>query len=572
MWCGRLVLAHCLALADVMLAAPAEAEKPLCQIAKVQVDGRAFPGSPGTNAAPVKRLILPPHPGRVDFNYWPADEAVERPLRLRYKLEPLEHQWLSPLAWWDLLVIVQDASNHVLSFNRVSITGCSKGWNCALDRSEFQTRRASITLPEGAEELQVLLLSVDLSVLGAIAIADFQVLRANAAGRVENIWPDSTLEEGENLDQPNGRPRYWQRGGFGARMAQVFRLPPPAKGHALAILDDDIHSSASWQAELPLKNKALAGDTLTFEWREAFSVGISGQHHTPYYWLPPGDYVFHVATDTPLGEPIGPEVAMTISIPQVFWKRPSVLALTFVLSAGGAVAIVRRVSRRRLQAALDHLEHEHRLNRERARIAQDLHDDLGATLTRINLLSQSTLGKIEPAHPAWQDADGIRSEAVNVTKALDEVVWAVAPRHDTLESLLNYLTDFVGEFLGPSGIRARIHAPQPLPKWMLPSELRHNVFLAAKSALNNVVKHARATEVHLRLEPQTTAFKLVIEDNGCGFVQTTGAAPHSGRPARHGLAGMKARIESLGGHFFLDSAPGRGTRVTFTVPVPGVEP
>jgi signal transduction histidine kinase len=106
---------------------------------------------------------------------------------------------------------------------------------------------------------------------------------------------------------------------------------------------------------------------------------------------------------------------------------------------------------------------------------------------------------------------------------------------------------------------------------MLPSELRHNVFLAAKSALNNVVKHARATEVHLRLEPQTAAFKLVIEDNGCGFVQTTGAAPHSGRPARHGLAGMKERIESLGGHFFLDSAPGRGTRVTFTVPVPGVE-
>ena len=106
---------------------------------------------------------------------------------------------------------------------------------------------------------------------------------------------------------------------------------------------------------------------------------------------------------------------------------------------------------------------------------------------------------------------------------------------------------------------------------MLPSELRHNVFLAAKEALNNVIKHAQATEVHLRLEPQAAAFKLVIEDNGCGFVQTTPASLTSGRSARHGLVGIKERIESLGGHFSLDSAPGRGTCVTFTVPVPGVE-
>jgi signal transduction histidine kinase len=106
---------------------------------------------------------------------------------------------------------------------------------------------------------------------------------------------------------------------------------------------------------------------------------------------------------------------------------------------------------------------------------------------------------------------------------------------------------------------------------VLPSDLRHSVFLAAKEALNNVIKHAQATEIRLRLEPQTAAFKLVIEDNGCGFVQTTAAAGHPERSVRHGLIGIQERIESLGGHFHLDSALGRGTRVTFTVPVPGVE-
>jgi signal transduction histidine kinase len=307
------------------------------------------------------------------------------------------------------------------------------------------------------------------------------------------------------------------------------------------------------------------------EWRETFSIGISGRHHHPYYQLPAGDYVFRVKTVTPTGESIGSEVAMPVSIPQVFWKRPSVLALAFILSAGSAAGIVRLQTHRRLRVALAHLEQQRTLNRERARIAQDIHDDLGASLTRVNLLSQSALGKIDPAHPAWQDAKSIGNEAVNVTQSLDEVVWAVSPRHDTLESLLNYLADFAGEFLEPAGVRARIHVPQPLPQWVLPTELRHNVVLAVKETLNNVVKHAQATEIHLRLELQADAFNLTIEDNGCGFDQTAAATFQSGRSTHPGLVGIKERIESLGGHFSLDSAPGRGTRITFTVPVPPIE-
>ena len=565
-----LVLVFGVSLGQMALAAPVDGKKPLCQIPLVLVDGRRFSGF-SADGIPVTTLKLPPRPGRVDFNFAPVDAAKQRPLRLRYKLDGFDQEWREAGGEMKLLVITQDASNHVFSYNEIPFLGESQGWHGSLDRSDFESRQASVELPEGTEKLQVLLISEDLSILGVVAISRFRVLRTNSAGRVENVWPDSNLEEGEHLDRPDGQPRYWQRGNFGAHMAHVYQLPPPATGHALVIVDDDIHGSASWQSAVPLKQAVRASETVTLEWQETFSVGISGHHHHPYYQLSSGAYHFRVKALTPMGEPVGAEVAMAVSIPPVFWRRPLVLALVLLVSTGSAAGIVRLQTQRRLRSALAHLEQQRTLYRERTRIAQDIHDDLGASLTRINLLSQSALGKIETSHPAWLDAKNIRSEAVNVTQSLDEVVWAVSPRHDTLESLLNYLTDFAAEFLELAGIRARVHVAQPLPEWVLPAELRHNLFLAVKETLNNVVKHAHATEIHFRLEPQADAFLLRIEDNGCGFDQAATADAQSECPTHHGLASVKKRIESLGGHFALESAPRCGTRVSFTVPVPQVE-
>ena len=107
--------------------------------------------------------------------------------------------------------------------------------------------------------------------------------------------------------------------------------------------------------------------------------------------------------------------------------------------------------------------------------------------------------KMESLHPAWQDTERLRALTANLTQKLDEIVWAVSPRHDTLESLLSYLTDLAEEFLGPLAFAPGFTFRSRLPPWTLPSGLRHNVFLATKEALNNIVKHAQATEVHLRL-------------------------------------------------------------------------
>ena len=100
--------------------------------------------------------------------------------------------------------------------------------------------------------------------------------------------------------------------------------------------------------------------------------------------------------------------------------------------------------------------------------------------------------------------------------------------------------------------------PIQLPNWTLESGLRHNVFLATKEALNNIVKHAKATEAHLRLEVIAEGFELTIEDNGCAFSPPPAAAPDGERPARHGLESVRLRIEILGGTLSIDRAGARG--------------
>jgi signal transduction histidine kinase len=283
--------------------------------------------------------------------------------------------------------------------------------------------------------------------------------------------------------------------------------------------------------------------------------------------LSPGTYVFRVKTVTPFGEPIGSELALTISIPQPLWKRLSFILPVLVASAATIAALVWVIANRRMQVRLNRLEHRRQVEHERFRIAQDIHDDLGASLTQINLLSQTVHGKLQSSDPARQDTDRLRTLSVGLTQKLDEIVWAVSPQHDTLESLLGYLTDFAEDFLEAAEVRARIQIPMQLPDWVLPSSFRHNVFLSAKEALNNAVKHGKPTEIHLNLAIIDHAFKLTIEDNGCGFSPPASARLQNILSGRHGLEGMRGRMDSIGGRFEVISAPGRGTQVIFTVPV-----
>jgi signal transduction histidine kinase len=147
--------------------------------------------------------------------------------------------------------------------------------------------------------------------------------------------------------------------------------------------------------------------------------------------------------------------------------------------------------------------------------------------------------------------------------SLDEIVWAVNPANDSLASLATYCCQFAEEFFRPTAIRCRLDVSDALPQVPLTSEVRHNLYLAVRETLNNVLKHSRATEVWLRFQWHNQALRIAFEDNGCGCGVTSSSAGTSG----DGLANLRCRLEKIGGHFEMDSQAGAGTTCRIWLPL-----
>jgi signal transduction histidine kinase len=240
--------------------------------------------------------------------------------------------------------------------------------------------------------------------------------------------------------------------------------------------------------------------------------------------------------------------------------------LATVLGAGGAVWFE---TRRRMRRRLEQAERHRDIERERSRIARDIHDDLGAQLTRITMISESARDDLDNPGQAMIGLNRIYDTARELTRSMDEIVWAVSPRHDTLEGLATYLEKYAQDWLVTAGIRCRLDLPLQFLKWHLTSEVRHNVFLAFKEALHNAVKHSGASEVHIRLAVRENSFELVVADNGRGFAVGEKSRKATSAPGRvasgNGLENMRRRLAVIGGSCEIQSTPGTGTKVTFSV-------
>jgi signal transduction histidine kinase len=197
------------------------------------------------------------------------------------------------------------------------------------------------------------------------------------------------------------------------------------------------------------------------------------------------------------------------------------------------------------------------LERLRTSIATDLHDELGTRLTRIGLLSELVERQTAGAHPAKSEIAQISAMTHDMVRTMDEIVWAVNPRNDTLEDLANYILHFAQEFFRHASVRCRLDIPASLPPLRLTTALRHNVFLAVKEALNNVVRHAQASNVRVTLRLEGTVLSIVVQDDGRGFNE------ESQRPSGNGLRNMQQRLESIGGRVEVESGSGIGTTVRF---------
>jgi signal transduction histidine kinase/streptogramin lyase len=288
----------------------------------------------------------------------------------------------------------------------------------------------------------------------------------------------------------------------------------------------------------------------------------AGNRRSAYYSrLPPSQYRFHVIACNGDGVWNTEGAAVSFVVLPFFWERWWFAPLCWMSGLSLVIAAILTVVRQRHRRRLVALERERAVERERLRIARDLHDDLGGGLTEISLNSALAQDPALAAQETRQYIREISGRSVEMVNALDEIVWAVNPKNDDLNSLVTYFCQYAGRFLQSASLSCRIQIPPRLPATPLSAEQRHNLFLAFKEGLNNVVKHAAASSFRFSVAVESRTLRMELQDNGRGFSEPADGA------AGDGLRNMRERLRQIGGRCEMASAPGEGTSLVFILPL-----
>lgn len=287
-----------------------------------------------------------------------------------------------------------------------------------------------------------------------------------------------------------------------------------------------------------------------------------------YNNLPPGSYLFRVKCCNNDGVWSERDAAVILVLAPHIWQTWWFMTGTAILAVGVAGGTVRYTTKRNIEQELRRLEKQRAIEEERMRIARDMHDEIGAKLTKISFLGAMAKRKLALPQEAGTEVDKMSQTARDVIRALDEIVWAVNPANDTLEHFATYLCRNATEFFENSPVLCQFNIPSELPPLWLGTDLRHNLLLAAKEAMNNVLKHSGATNVVVGIFVEADKFQVVIADNGRGFARD-GARPKPVAPRTervgNGLTNMEQRLVCIGGRCEVHSQSGQGTRIVFTI-------
>ncbi len=292
-------------------------------------------------------------------------------------------------------------------------------------------------------------------------------------------------------------------------------------------------------------------------------TAAAGERVAVYHNLWPGHYRFRVKAGNEDGVWSETGSVLDIIVRPEFWQTRTFLAGVVFFILALVAGVVRYLSTQKLKREVALFKQQEALEKERSRIARDLHDQLGANLTQVALLGELAKADKDLPEEVESHADQILQTSRETTHALDEIVWAVNPSNDTLEGLVNYAVKYAQEYLALANLRYRADVPAQLPATAIPPEVRHNVFLAFKESVNNVVKHAQASEVWIRLHLTATQFEFEIADNGRGLAHVD---PKRAK-TRNGLRNMRKRLEEIGGEFSMNPGADGGTVVRLTAPL-----
>lgn len=297
-------------------------------------------------------------------------------------------------------------------------------------------------------------------------------------------------------------------------------------------------------------------------------MDLGPQRSILFSHLPAGDYRLQVLAANPDGRWNPRPAELALSIAPYFWETTLFRLLAAGLLVGTAGFVVWFIMHRRTHRKLRHLEAAQAVEQERRRIARDIHDELGAPLTRIMMLSQSSPPAAGSRPPVGNPLPSIHTTACEITKAMDELVWTTDPSHDTLESFAAYSARTTQDLVHAAGLLARLSMPEQFPDIRLDAGPRHHLLMILKEALTNALRHAHAREITLTLAIDAGRLRLELKDDGRGMPPETETATAARPTGGHGLSNLRRRAAALGGTLTILSAPGQGCRLRVVVPLP----
>jgi signal transduction histidine kinase/ligand-binding sensor domain-containing protein len=281
---------------------------------------------------------------------------------------------------------------------------------------------------------------------------------------------------------------------------------------------------------------------------------LTAERVVHYARLSPGRHRFRVRAVNAEGASSPEPASVELTVVPALWQRGSVRGAVAALIALGLYA----AHRRRLSQAVA-------VERVRMRIAADLHDEVGSSLSRVAILSEVVRREVGPtAGGAERRLAEIAGTSRALVDAMGDVVWSVDPRQDDLASVARRISEFAADVLAGQGMRFELHAPPDLERVRLDPERRRHLYLILKEAVHNAARHAAGRSLSLRIEVAEGVLTAEVADDGRGIRTASGDGEHPG----HGLANMRARARQLGGELSIDSTPG-GTRVRLRIPVRG---
>ena len=292
-----------------------------------------------------------------------------------------------------------------------------------------------------------------------------------------------------------------------------------------------------------------------------------------YGRLPPGRYTFRVQAGSANGTWYPNDAYFNFFIPTPWWQSSWAIACYCLMGAMLVAGVARLVSNRFLRRRLAALAAQQAMQRERIRIAQDMHDEIGSKLTKISFMSERAITELEGQEAVARKLDSIATTSRDLLQSLDEIVWAVNPHNDTLENLAAYLGHYATEYLQNTAVECELHIPRGLPDEPVSAETRHNLFLAFEESLNNALKHGKASQISVSMKVIPGGFEIEINDNGCGFsfnpvaFEIVVAAEAMLARRGNGLVNMHQRLLDVGGECEIESQPGKGAKVRLRVPL-----